>query len=202
MASTDNRYSRFIALAKIVLPLAALGLLSTLFLFSHRVDPTRPVREGNVDVGELAREQRITAPTYSGVTRDGTAISISAATATPDLAAPGRGSAAEMTARLDFADGDHAEIASARGAVDTEAGHAILSGGVKITTTSGFEISTESLTAALDRTSVVSESTVNAKGPMGTLTAGQMRIEASGADDGGYVLLFKQGVKLVYHPGT
>ncbi|HDR29767.1 MAG TPA: hypothetical protein ENN83_14595, partial [Rhodovulum sp.] len=62
MASHDNAYSRFIALAKIVLPLAALGILSTLFLISRDTPSGDDLPYSRVAVDELIREQRIGAP--------------------------------------------------------------------------------------------------------------------------------------------
>ncbi|SMX46807.1 LPS export ABC transporter periplasmic protein LptC [Actibacterium lipolyticum] len=200
MASFDNTYSRFIALAKIVLPLAALALLSTLFLFSRDVDPTRSIPYSNVDVEQLVREQRVNAPHYSGVTSDGTAISVSAESAIPELGNPERASATAMTARLDFANGGHTDIQSASGQIDTGAGNAVLDGGVIIDTSDGYHITTNKLTTALDQTSVVTDSTINATGPLGTLTAGQMELNQTNGENGGYLLVFKQGVKLVYDP--
>jgi len=201
MPSRDNAYTRFITLAKIGLPLAALALLSTLFLISRNIDPTESIPYATVDVEELVREPRVTAPNYSGVTTDGTAIAVQAETARPDPDNPDRASADVVTARLDFADGSSADIASAEGTVDTDEGLAYLEGGVVIDTSTGYRITTEALTTALERTSVVAESTVEATGPLGRLTAGRMQIDEDEEAPGQYVLVFKGGVKLVYEPG-
>jgi lipopolysaccharide export system protein LptC len=200
MPSRDNAYTRFITLAKIGLPLAALALLSTLFLISRNIEPTETLPYSSVDVEELVREPRVTAPNYSGVTADGTAIAVQAETARPDPENPDRASAEVLTARLDFADGSAADITSAEGAVDTDAGLAYLEGGVVIDTSTGYHITTEALTTALERTSVVTESTVEATGPLGRLTAGRMQIDEDEEAPGQYVLVFKDGVKLVYEP--
>ncbi|WP_212522844.1 LPS export ABC transporter periplasmic protein LptC [Actibacterium sp. MT2.3-13A] len=202
MASRDNAYSRFITLAKIGLPLAALALLSTLFLFSRNIDPTQSIPYATVDVEELVREPRVTAPNYSGVTSDGTAIAVQAKAARPDPAGPGRASAEALSARLDFADGSSADITSAQGRVDTAEGLAYLEGGVVIDTSTGYHITTEALTTALEHTSVVTESTVEATGPLGRLTAGRMQIDEDADAPGQYLLVFKDGVKLVYDPGN
>ena len=201
MPSRDNAYTRFITLAKIVLPLAALALLSTLFLLSRNIDPTESIPYATVDVEELVREPRVTAPNYSGVTTDGTAIAVQAETARPDPDNPDRASADVVTARLDFADGSSADITSAEGTVDTDEGLAYLEGGVVIDTSTGYHITTEALTTALEQTSVVAESTVEATGPLGRLTAGRMQIDEDEEAPGQYVLVFKDRVKLVYEPG-
>ena len=58
--AAPNTYSTVVSWAKIILPLVALGLLSTLFLFSRTPDPNRAIPFAAVDVEELAREQPAT----------------------------------------------------------------------------------------------------------------------------------------------
>lgn len=202
MARADNAYSRFIALAKIGLPLAALALLSTLFLFSRSIDPTQSIPYAKVDVDALIREARISAPNYTGVTADGTAIAVTAKSARPDPENPDKASARSLTARMDFADGSHADIVSERGTIDTGAGLAHLEGGVVIDTSTGYRITTESLTSALEETAVATDAQVQATGPLGDLTAGAMQIDEDSTTPGQYLLVFKDGVKLVYEPGN
>jgi len=74
----DNTYSRVVAWAKVLLPLLALALLSTLFLVARTVDPAQKLPFADIDVDAIAREQRIGAPKFNGVTKEGTAISLSA----------------------------------------------------------------------------------------------------------------------------
>lgn len=202
MPAFDKAYSRFITLAKVVLPLAALVLLSTLFLISRRIDPTGSIPNSEVDLERLAREQRITAPHYTGVTADGTAISVKAGKAQPSPDTPDKASASDLVARLEFPDGTHAEITSDRGVVDGGADEARLSGAVTIRTSAGYRITTENVTTGLSQTRVVADDIVTASGPLGELTAGRLEITAGdeGRDD--YVLVFKGGVKLVYRPET
>lgn len=200
MASYDNAYSRFIALAKIVLPLAALGILSTIFLFSRGPGSGERLPYGKADVDELVREQRIGAPTYAGVTRDGTAIDVNAqvARAAPD--ATGGASAETVRARLDMPDGSHADIVAARAVLDAGAGHAVLEGRVEITTSTGYTVETERLTSNLNATDVISDGPVEADGPPGRIEAGSMRLTHENGPEARYVLVFKGGVKLVYDP--
>ncbi|TCP40217.1 hypothetical protein [Rhodovulum marinum] len=200
MASYDNAYSRFIALAKIVLPLAALGLLSTLFLISRGPGTGDDLPYAQVDVDELLREQRIGAPNYAGVTRDGTAIALRADTARPDPATPGRTAADHVRARLDMPDGSHADIAAERGIVDSDAEIALLEGSARIDTSTGYRVRAETLSSALGKTEVLAEGPVEADGPPGRIEAGAMRLSTDPGNEDRYVLVFKDGVKLVYDP--
>ena len=200
MAPQGNAYSRFIALAKIGLPLAALALLSTLFLFSRDVDPDGPMPYADVDIDELVRDQRVTAPSYTGVTADGAAIAVSADSARPDPTAPGGAVARGLTARLDFPGGGTAQLTATEGTLDASARRATLSGGVVIDTPAGYRVEAEGLKAALDRTDLRSTGPVIATGPPGRLSAGAMELSTAPEDGGGYLLVFKDGVKLVYDP--
>jgi lipopolysaccharide export system protein LptC len=82
-AGHENLHSRVVAWLKIILPLTALGILSTLFLFSRTIDPSDAIPYATVDVEERAREPRVTAPAYAGVTSDGARLSMTAAEARP-----------------------------------------------------------------------------------------------------------------------
>ena len=84
MASHDNTYSRLIAWLKVLLPVLALVLLSTMFLIARTIDPNRALAYAKVNLDNLTRSQRVSAPRFSGVTEDGAALSFSASTAEPD----------------------------------------------------------------------------------------------------------------------
>ncbi|MBK1634894.1 LPS export ABC transporter periplasmic protein LptC [Rhodovulum adriaticum] len=200
MASYDNAYSRFVALARIVLPLAALGLLSTLFLVSRGEEEGPSLPFARVDVEEMAREQRVGAPEYAGLTDDGSAIALTADAARPDPVQAGRASAETLHLRLDMPDGGHAELTAASGLLDMQAGHTVLEGGVHIESSAGYTLDTERATAALDRTEIVTDGPVEGLSPVGRISAGHMRITEQAEAPGQYLLVFKDGVRLVYDP--
>jgi len=200
MSRQNNRYSRFVAWVKIILPLVALALLSSLVLFSRSIDPEGAIPFAEVDVRELARDQVISAPTYTGVTSDGAAIVLSAKSARPDLAEPTRGLATELNARIDTPDGQRVNVTAQKGQIDTRGGVAELSGDVRVDTSSGFSLRTDAMRTALDRTDITSHGPVEGDGPPGTLSAGSMHLFEDETRPGTYVLVFQDGVKLVYQP--
>ncbi len=200
MTMYDNSYSRFVALTKVILPIVALGILSTLFLFSRDIDPTQSIPYADVDVEGLAREQRIGAPNYAGVTEDGAAISITAKSARPS---PGNAkivTATGLTAIIEDAMDGRLKIIASDGVINTDQQIVTLQGGVQILTSTGYIIDTAALTAALDETSVITDGRITAEGPLGTLNAGQMVLETQNGPDGSHLLVFKGGVKLIYDP--
>lgn len=205
MAGFDNLHSFAVYWLKILLPLGALAILSTLFLLSRTIDPEDALPYAQVDVEELARQPRLTAPEYAGVTDDGSAITVTADTAIPgDAETPGL-AASKPQAVLETATGLRTEISAAEGRIDPKAGLLTLTGGVSIATSTGYSLGTDSLSLALDRTLAQSDSAVIATAPFGDIAAGGMvlRAEQPADTEGGapaYVLLFNNGVKLVYLP--
>jgi len=198
MAAFDNIHSRLVFWLKILLPLAALAILSTLFLISRRIDTDGVLPYAHVDVKELARDQRLTQPEYSGVTKDGTAFSLRAGIARP-LADAG-GAAQDVTATFETKDGLVLGLGADSAQVDTGAGLVSLDGNVMLSTSTGYNMSAIALTASLDATQMKSDGAVTATAPFGNLDAGGMVISRDATGKDGYVLVFNRGVKLLYLP--
>lgn len=195
MGAQSDGYSRLVAWMKIVLPLIALGILSTLFLVSRTVDPGTTIPYADIDVERLAREARIGAPSYAGMTEDGAAVSFRAETARPGDDAV---TAQRPEARIELPTGRTILIEARSGRVDRQAGVAALAGEAVVETSDGYRIETEEAEARLDLTRVETLGPVRGEGPVGQFDAGRMVLSHSEAE--GYVLRFEGGVNLVYRP--
>ena len=163
MARVD-RHTRLVGWLKVALPLAALAILSTLFLVADRIDPEDDLPYAEVDVEELAREPRMTAPSYAGTTSDGAALTLTAEEARPeatDTPAEARG----LRLELDTPDGARTELRAATAVVDEPADRLVLSGGVRVTTSTGYVLDTPEVAARLDRSGLESRGEVRATGP-------------------------------------
>lgn len=200
MATYDNTYSRVVAWLRILLPVVALALLSTMFLISRSIDPTRSIPMVDIDPAALTQEQRISGPNFSGVTRDGAAITFSAASAQPVAGQPNQFRAEGLSARIDTPDGGSVSINAAAVVFDGTADRLTLSGGVSLETSTDYVIAAQGLSASLDQTDVSTDGAVKADGPLGMIHAGGVHLGRQGGADGPYLLVFKDGVKLVYDP--
>jgi len=201
MSSFDNLYSRAVVWVKIALPLLALGLLSTLFLFSRNLNSGRGALYPDPDIETLAREPRLTAPAYAGVAKDGAAISVVASVVRPDADDGRTIRAEELRATIDAADGLHVELSSDRGAFYEGERRVVMSGAVHAETSTGYRIGTEELVADLDGILLSTETAVTAESPFGTLEAGRMEFgRTPDSAQKNYVLVFNGGVKLIYAP--
>ena len=193
-------HSRLVGWLKVALPLAALAILSTLFLLSDRIDPNAAIPYAEVDVEELARDPRMTAPAYAGTTEDGAGITLAATSARP--ATEDRGASAERVAALmETPDGQKIALGAATAALDQAAGRLDLAGEVTLETEAGYRLETEALAARLDRTDVSSTTPVTVTGPLGDIRADSFTLTQDPADPGAYLLVFKGGVRLLYLPG-
>ena len=114
----DNLHSQLVGWAKIILPLCALALLSTLFLFAR--GSSEPDIAAFTRAEEIAREQRVTAPEFSGVTNNGDIIVISAKSARPDITRADTVVIDEIRLRLDTPDRTFIEVTAVQGEVDRE----------------------------------------------------------------------------------
>lgn len=191
-------YSRMVAFFKVLLPLAALAILATLFLISRGVNFDAKIPFAENEVADRTKTQQITKPFFSGTTRGGDEITVNARLARPgSFGAPAE--AEDVHARMIRAQGEEVTLDADAARVDVEEDMATFSGNVRVAMSNGFELHTDVLNTALHGVSGNSPGPVSGLGPFGTLDAGQMEFGAksSGAP---VQLLFKSGVKLVYHP--
>lgn len=195
-----DRHTRVVGWLKVGLPLMALAILSTLFLVADRIDPEDALPYAEVDVEGLAREPRMTAPTYAGTTTDGAALTLTAEEARPaagDTPAEARG----LRLDLDTPDGGQTELRAGSAVMHDAARQVVLSGGVTVTTGTGYRLETAEVVANLDRSGLESGGEVTATGPAGKITSGGMSLHQDNQTPGNYLLVFNKGVRLVYLPG-
>ena len=202
MANYDNAYSRFVAWAKILLPLAALGLLSTMFLLSKSVDPGATLDISSRDMTTLIEGDGMNAPRFAGVTEDGAALTVSAERAVSLQGPSGPVNAIELYASISRGDQGQTDVYAPQGLIDTAADQVLLQGGVTIANSSGYRVLTDEVTTRLDRTELQTAGHVSGKGPVGTIEAGRMSVRPSPSGGRGTLTLFEDGVTLVYLPNV
>jgi len=198
--SRADAHTRFVGWLKVALPLLALAILSTLFLVADRIDPDDALSYADVDIEDRAREPRMTAPSYAGTTSDGSALTLLAEEARPGAeGAPAKA----QGLRLDLVtpDGGTTELRAASAVMDEAARILVLSGGVTVTTGTGYRLETSEVAARLDRSGLESRGEVVATGPVGDIRADAMTLLQDDQTPGTYLLVFNGGVRLVYRPG-
>lgn len=200
MASFDNSYSRLVSWAKIVLPMMALALLSTLFMFSGHDNTSQSIPYSQVEIEDLANDPRISAPNYSGVAGDGTAVSLQAETARPDATDSDVILGQNLIAQLETQEGLKLAIVSDQGVFRNDGRYTTLTGDVNARTSSGFVLRSQEFVADLDGVLLSTQTPVEAQAPFGALNAGKMMLTQTDVENGGHQLVFNNGVKLIYTP--
>lgn len=196
--------TRIVRWLRVLLPLVALAILSTLFLLSKGPGKDPSIPYADVDAEELAREPQMTLPEYAGVTRGGAAVTLRADQLRSASGAEGDASRMRMTWRAE--DGLAADMTAPAGALAD--GVIRLTGGVRMTTSSGWALTTPQIDTPTDdtandgsgtRAAIVAPDEVNAFAPFGQLTAGAMELSRA-AVGGDHLLNFTDGVRLIYQP--
>lgn len=198
--AAGDGWSTLVAWLKVVLPLTALALLSTLFLVSNRINPDDALPYADVDVEDRLKEPRITMPAYAGTTTDGAALEVTADEARPGQQSEEGATAATVRVHLTTPDGARTDLVAASAQMAPDRKEIAFQGAVRLDHSSGYSVLSDRMTARLDETDIRSPEAVVAEGPGGRITAQSMRLTQSGAGSKDYVLVFNGDVKLVYQP--
>ncbi len=197
MALSVRSHSRLVSWLKVILPLIAIGLLSTLFLLSRSADPLASLPFSETDLKELASSQRITRPSFAGATEDGDLIAFTAESAQP--LGEGMLKATTLAAQIDLTSGQSVAFSAGTGLVDRDTDTALLEQDVVITSSTGYRITTDQLETGMEEVRAETLGPVAANGPPGTFTAGKMQLTTDPGTGDAY-LVFTEGVDLVYDP--
>jgi lipopolysaccharide export system protein LptC len=202
MAAMDraDKYSRLVLWLKVALPLAALAILSTLFFVAETLDPEAAIPYAKVDVERILAEQGMTRPTFGGVTTEGVEIALSAESIRPGADRRSRLIGKTLKAALTIPDRGEITIQSPEGMIDADTGQAILQGGALLESSTGYRIETESIATSFREAKAWSDNEVRITGPAGDITAGAMELRRQPGEESGYLLVFKEGVRLLYDP--
>lgn len=192
-------YSNLVSWLKVLLPLTALGLLSTLFLVSQKVDLESAIPFADVELEQRLRDRQITAPYFSGKTEQGHNITVTAETAHPDAEDASRIIAQNVGALMVIDGGTEITVTAEEGEMDGRFQELLIEGDVEILTSTGYAIETEAMTFGLEETRAETASEIYAESALGKLTAGRMALRPTGENNEIY-LFFTKGVRLLYTP--
>lgn len=201
MAFGALTYSRAIAWLKILLPLMALAILSTLFLLARPTYQEATLPFAQIEVEEKLRAQGITNPFFAGQTETGDAISMTAAFARPNPDALHLADTQNIDVMIEFIDGSHARFLAGQAQMNTRKQTVVMSQNVQITSSTGIKLAAQNLWIDLLNGSAETQDTVSGNAPFGTFQAGSMSLSTSEAE-GKARFRFDKGVKLVYTPST
>jgi lipopolysaccharide export system protein LptC len=191
-----NLHTRLVNILKLVLPLIALVLLATLFLFSRKINPEDAIPYATVDVADRLQDPKMTDAGYATMTEDGSSIVMSAGEAKPG--ADG-GSLKQVIGTLTTPKGAKTMVTAATAVLNSASNLLSLGGGTQVDSAGGYRILTEGLEIATKQTHVESTGPITGTGPIGTLSADKM-VLSQAVKDGPYLMVFNGNVRLLYQP--
>lgn len=183
---------------KIAFPVTAMAILSMVFLVSGGTSTASRIAPETPEMQRIVIDRRVENPRFSHVTSDGTAITLAAQSARVDLTDTDLIEAFGLSGRIDLEDGVGLTLDAAEGHLNTVDRTAVMQGGVTLSSSTGYHVTTDRIESAWSEARISTNSAVIGSGPPGRFTAGGVSLRREAAGD--YVLSFTDGVKLIYDP--
>ena len=192
----NDAYSQFVSWAKVVLPLSAIVLLSTLFLIARNVGDTSQIPYA--DIEEIARQPRLSAPKMVGMSETGGTYTIEADVARQDPDTDNGLIAEAIVVNMTTIDGIQTTVSAGIGKLDSNAKVVTLDNLARVTTSDGYLMETRGLVTSLTDGSLETTDPLEVRAPYGSLTAGRLTITPD--SDQPQLIVFNNGVRLIYQP--
>lgn len=192
----EGRYSRFVSLMKIVLPLGAVILLAIVLFYSGVFDGKDDLDVAFREIDTQPSDLRMVSPRVAGVTGDGSPYLVTADNATQDPSEPGIVTFENIQADVKLeGETDWLSLTASRGRYNSETQMLDLTQKIDIFTTWGYEMHGEEASIDFSEGKLKSDAEVQGHGPLGTLRADRMS-----ADHAAQVLRFDGNVKMLILP--
>jgi lipopolysaccharide export system protein LptC len=188
-----GRHSTLVRLMRIVLPIAVIGGLTALVLFTY-FKPMQIFEKMPSVSGKLAVQgSKITMelPRIAGFTRDSRAYELNAETAVQDISKPDVIELQNLRAKMELQDKDVVLMTANSGTYNTKADKIILRDQIVITSQQGYKAMLREAAVEMKKGNVVSEQPVEIALPNGMLRANKLEIF-----DSGDLIRFDNGVVL------
>jgi lipopolysaccharide export system protein LptC len=201
MGLGNDGYTRFVTITKVVLPLIAIGLLGTVFLFTNDDSLEGGFTFSKADLDTLESGMRIDKPRMFGSNPNGDLYNFVADALLPDSLTPSLVEAQKISGEIQYQTGGTVQLSAGKAEFMLEGNQLRLSGGMLVVTSDGSRVTGEGLLAELDTGKLTSNGAVSATSPLGSIQAGNFRVELVGADDEEKQMIwFENGVMLSFKP--
>jgi len=190
------RYTRFVGIMRISLPLIAALLLVLLVAWPMMTDqPSADFTIVMEEVGEVSGDLKMVNPHYSGTDAKGRTFSVSAKEAFPDKPDPSEIRLSFLEANIRDEQGQDLLITADNGYYYPKREQLRLVGNIKVHSAEGYTAIGEQAEIDLANGTLTSQSKVAGEGPLGSLEADTMQVNQ--ADK---TVKFQGGVKMTINP--
>jgi lipopolysaccharide export system protein LptC len=194
-------YTRFVTVTKVVLPLIAIGLLGTVFLFTNDDNLEGGFTFSKADLDTLDSGMRIVKPRMFGSNPNGDVYNFVADALLPDSLTPSLVEAQKISGEIQYQTGGTVQLSAGKAEFMLEGNQLRLSGGMLVVMSEGHRVTGDGLLAELDSGKLTSNGAVSATSPLGNIQAGNFRVELVGEDDEEKQMIwFENGVMLSFKP--
>jgi lipopolysaccharide export system protein LptC len=195
MARGYGTYSRFVALFKILLPLVALVVLGTVFLFTSENTIESGLTFSRADVANLEAGNFIRNPQIDGQTTSGAPFFLTADEIKRQDDDENLLKVTALKGVFHDSTGGTVHIASKTAIIDMLAQTVVFNEGGEIVTSDGNMAEVKTLIVNL-ATGELSGTGIEADGPLGHISADDFRIESKDGEN--HVLWFENNVRMLY----
>jgi len=194
-------YTRFVTITKVILPLIAIGLLGTVFLFTTDDSLDGGFSFTKAELDTLDSGMRIVKPRMFGSISNGDLYNFVADALLPDSLTPSLVEALNISGEIQFQTGGTVQLSAGKAEFMLEGNLIRLSGGMLVVTADGARVTGEGLLADLNTGNLTSNGAVSATSPLGNIQAGNFRVELVGVDnEEKQMIWFENGVMLCFRP--
>jgi lipopolysaccharide export system protein LptC len=173
------RYSRFVALMKRLLSLAAFLIIAAVLAFFFVQRMPRQLQMSYERLGRIENDLTMVKPRLTGADAKGNPFVITADSAVQDAGNAKKASLKNLEADLTLDKQNWINARARTGMVDLAAGQLELSGGIDVYTAAGYELHSNSASANLKQSIIHGHETVTGQGPQGTLRADSFHADRS-----------------------
>jgi lipopolysaccharide export system protein LptC len=172
------RYSRFVAVMRRILPVAAVVLIGSVVAYS--VMPRHQDRFVTMpQSGNIARDLTMTKMSFTGTDEKGNPYKVTAAEVIqdPNWRNKHRAELHEIDADMQFENQSWISASAKRGYFDADAGTLRLDGGISVFTDNGYELHTQSADAYIKTNVLEGTEKVSGHGPLGQFSADKFHFD-------------------------
>ncbi|MGH6888159.1 MAG: LPS export ABC transporter periplasmic protein LptC [Rhizomicrobium sp.] len=174
-----ERYSRFVAIMKRALPLAAAALAVAVLVYAlqPRQEKSQRVAMSFQRLGIVNDDLAMLKPRLTGTDNEGDPYTVTAEEAIQDRNNAKRAALKTVQADVTLKDGSWIDTLAPRGTLDARNRQLGLLGGVAVYSDSGYELHTQMAAVDMRKAVISGDRPVTGQGPFGTFRADRFRID-------------------------
>jgi lipopolysaccharide export system protein LptC len=201
ISSASGFYSRMVATAKIVMPLIALALMSTVFLVQTTDNFSSEISFSEADFS-FEDGLRLSEPRLSGSSRRGDVFRIEAVSAIPENASATEVTLNEASGRFELINGQIIDLTTQEALVFTSAQRIEIRVPVSFKTSDGYFGTAQNLYGDIASGRFESRGAVKAEGPLGQISADRFNLVPVDSSKEQHVVTFEGNVRVFLNAGT